>query len=132
MITHLVDSDRLVDYLNNKLGAKEALDGLIASAALATSIVVIAEVNEGVLPPASVDAARRLEELKGSLLVMGIDDEIAYRFAELRADLRRAGNLIGDHDIWIAATALCHDLTLITRDRHFERIPMLKCDAMIG
>ncbi|MGJ5820848.1 PIN domain-containing protein [Paludibaculum fermentans] len=29
------------------------------------------------------------------------------------------------NDLWIAALALEHDLTLITRDRHFERIPQL-------
>jgi len=34
--------------------------------------------------------------------------------------------MIGDFDILIAATALHHDLTLVTRNRrHFERIPNL-------
>jgi predicted nucleic acid-binding protein len=29
--------------------------------------------------------------------------------------------------LWIAALALEHDLTLITRDRHFKRVPQLLC-----
>jgi predicted nucleic acid-binding protein len=41
--------------------------------------------------------------------------------------LRRQGNLIPDFDLLIAATALRHDLTLVTRDTaHFERIEGLQ------
>jgi predicted nucleic acid-binding protein len=34
--------------------------------------------------------------------------------------------LIADNDLWIAATALAKDLTLVTRDQHFSRITGLK------
>jgi predicted nucleic acid-binding protein len=48
-------------------------------------------------------------------------------FAETRALLRRRGELIADFDLLIAATALHHDLTLLTFNlRHFERIPELR------
>jgi tRNA(fMet)-specific endonuclease VapC len=48
-------------------------------------------------------------------------------FARTRADLRRSGQLIADLDLLIAATALHHDLTLLTRNvRHFARIPGLR------
>jgi tRNA(fMet)-specific endonuclease VapC len=49
------------------------------------------------------------------------------RFGVLRGDLQRRGQIIGDPDILIAATALHHDLTLLTRNRnHFMRLPGLK------
>jgi tRNA(fMet)-specific endonuclease VapC len=41
------------------------------------------------------------------------------------AQLKRAGTPIPDNDLWIAALVLEHNLLLITRDRHFERIPQL-------
>ena len=45
------------------------------------------------------------------------------RFALIRGDLRYRGELIGDPDILIAATALHHNLTLVTGNvRHFQRI----------
>ncbi len=48
------------------------------------------------------------------------------RFARLRGHLRQAGQLIGDPDILIAATALQHELILLTHNRkHFARIPGL-------
>lgn len=49
------------------------------------------------------------------------------RFAETRALLRRRGQGLADFDLLIAATALRHDLTLMTFNfRHFERVPGLK------
>jgi tRNA(fMet)-specific endonuclease VapC len=39
--------------------------------------------------------------------------------------------MIGDSDIWIAATALQYDLTLLTNNRrHFERIDGLRIESM--
>lgn len=30
-----------------------------------------------------------------------------------------------DNDLWIAATALAYDLTLVSRGAHFQRVPRL-------
>ena len=51
--------------------------------------------------------------------------DTAERYARLFVQLKRAGTPISDNDLWIAALVLEHDLTLITRDRHFESIPQL-------
>ena len=49
----------------------------------------------------------------------------AEHYARLFVQLRRAGTPIPDNDLWIAALALEKDLSLITRDGHFENIPQL-------
>jgi len=51
--------------------------------------------------------------------------ETAEHYARIFVQLRRAGTPVPDNDLWIAAQVLEHDLVLITRDRHFERIPQL-------
>jgi predicted nucleic acid-binding protein len=51
--------------------------------------------------------------------------ETAEQYARLVIQLKRAGTPIPDNDIWIGALALEHNLTLITRDQHFDRIPQL-------
>jgi tRNA(fMet)-specific endonuclease VapC len=51
--------------------------------------------------------------------------ETAEQYARLFVQLKRAGTPVPDNDLWIAALALEHDLLLITRDQHFERIPQL-------
>jgi len=58
--------------------------------------------------------------------VLNVDFEISRRYGRIRRDLRLQGRLLADNDLWIAATALAHDLTLVTRDKHFERVPGLK------
>jgi predicted nucleic acid-binding protein len=51
--------------------------------------------------------------------------ETAEQYARLFVQLKRAGTPVPDNDLWIAALALEHDLALITRDRHFDKIPQL-------
>jgi tRNA(fMet)-specific endonuclease VapC len=51
--------------------------------------------------------------------------DTAEYYARLFVQLRRAGTPIPDNDLWIAALVLQHDLVLITRDQHFERVPQL-------
>lgn len=58
--------------------------------------------------------------------VFSLEDDIVVRAADLYADLRRRGQLIGDADLFIAATALHHGRTLATANLgHFQRIPGL-------
>ncbi|MFN8557176.1 MAG: type II toxin-antitoxin system VapC family toxin [Dehalococcoidia bacterium] len=60
------------------------------------------------------------------MTVVPISRRVARRFALLRGALRSAGNLLPAPDLLIAATALTHDLILVTRNRrHFERVPGL-------
>lgn len=62
---------------------------------------------------------------KPNLDVLLPDRATAEWYARLYLQLRRAGTPIPANDIWIAAIALQHDLRLITRDEHFQRIPQL-------
>lgn len=52
--------------------------------------------------------------------------ETTEQYARLFVQLKRAGTPVPDNDLWIAALVLEHDLTLITRDGHFERVPQLR------
>ena len=56
--------------------------------------------------------------------------EITRLSAGMHAELTRSGKLIGINDIYIAATAIRYDLTLVTRDKvHFRRIPRLNFET---
>jgi tRNA(fMet)-specific endonuclease VapC len=53
----------------------------------------------------------------------------ARRCAELRAELEANGNVIGPHDLQIAAIALQHQLTLVTHNsREFSRVAGLQLE----
>ncbi|MEO8597474.1 MAG: type II toxin-antitoxin system VapC family toxin [Candidatus Solibacter sp.] len=62
---------------------------------------------------------------KATVSVLLPGRETAEHYARVFVQLKRAGTPVPDNDLWIAALALEHDLTLITRDRHFDRIPQL-------
>lgn len=105
-----------------------AVDGFYRVAVAAGEVmtvltVVIFEAHQSLLHP---DHARRLSTLDRLLSFMGVldfDTEAAARAAHIHHDLRSAGTLIDDADLLIAATALCHEATLVTRNtKHFKRI----------
>lgn len=55
--------------------------------------------------------------------VLEIDDPVIVKAADIYADLHRRGQLIGDADIIIAATALEYNLAVVTNnENHFNRI----------
>jgi len=57
------------------------------------------------------------------------DDPCARRCAEVRAELEAIGQVIGPHDLQIAAIALQHRLTLVTHNsREFSRITGLQLE----
>lgn len=57
------------------------------------------------------------------------DDEAAQLAGRIRKDLEKRGELIGPHDIQIAAIALLHDWTLVTSNEgEFTRVAGLRVE----
>jgi len=54
--------------------------------------------------------------------VLGQDVEVCETYARVGKELREKGTPIPSNDHWIAATALRHNLTLVSRDRHFSHV----------
>jgi tRNA(fMet)-specific endonuclease VapC len=68
-----------------------------------------------------------LEAVFGRIPTLAFDLTTARRYAALGATLERAGTAIGSPDLEIAATALTHNLPLVTLNRrHFARVPGLR------
>ncbi|HVB88029.1 MAG TPA: PIN domain-containing protein [Candidatus Dormibacteraeota bacterium] len=60
-----------------------------------------------------------IRRICGEIPVVNWDMEIADHYGRIHASLRAKGKPIPQNDIWIAASAVRHGLTLITLDRHF-------------
>lgn len=54
--------------------------------------------------------------------MLDCDTETAKVYGIIKNALRTKGKPIPENDIWIAAIALQHDVTLVTRDAHFGAI----------
>ena len=94
---------------------------------VAVPVIVLGEYRYGIRQSRS---RKRYEEWLAELIancrVLLVDEETAYRYAEVRTELKRLGKPIPGNDVWIAALALQHVLPLISRDGHFDIVPGLR------
>ncbi len=92
--------------------------------------IVEYELRYGLLRLPQQAAAPRLAaltQLLSPMQLLPFDSGCAAQAARIRADLEAAGNPIGPHDTLIAATALHHRATLVTRNvREFSRVAGLQ------
>jgi predicted nucleic acid-binding protein len=126
-VSYLVDSDWLIDAFVGVPTAVQLLAGLRGDG-LAVSIISYGELYEGALgAPDPTTELARFRTFLARLTLVPLDDAVMEIFARTRGELRRDGRLIPDLDLLIAATAIHHDLTLVTRNvRHFGRIHALQ------
>ena len=124
---YLIDTDWVVDYLKGKAPAVQLLESLAQEGA-AISLITYGEIYEGIYY--GKDRERHEKGFRGLLQIVDIlslNPLILEEFARIRGELRAKGQLIGDLDLLIAATAIYHNLTLLTHNiRHFSRVPILK------
>ena len=88
------------------------------------SVITKAELLYGVeaSPRRSQDAAA-LAAFLPYVEALDFSDDAALHYAEIRADLKKRGALIGANDLFIAAHARALELTLVTNNtREFERV----------
>ncbi|MCA9982106.1 MAG: type II toxin-antitoxin system VapC family toxin [Anaerolineales bacterium] len=66
---------------------------------------------------------RKLENFFAPFTSLPVDDTCVAHAGQIRADLQRTGTPIGPYDLLIAATAVAHNLILVTHNtREFERV----------
>ncbi len=92
----------------------------------------LAELYEGIYRVRDPQEAERgLADFLADVQLVEIDPETCRIFGRERARLRVAGNPIGDLDLLIGATALRHDLTLLSNNRRdFERVEGLTIESV--
>jgi len=99
----------------------------------AVSVVSVGELEAGVLlATRSGVRAERLERLVAVLaqaMVLPLDRQVAAFYGRLRA---RAKERKPHNDLWIAATALAHDFTLLTADERQAALPLVRAELLSG
>lgn len=124
----LIDTDLLVD-LEHGVGAPE-FDRLLGEEESAISVVTVSELLHGVHRASGARRARRsafVEHLLAGLQAIPITEPVARVHADVWAQLAKRGEVIGAHDLWIAATAIAHGLALATGNAaEFRRVPGLR------
>jgi tRNA(fMet)-specific endonuclease VapC len=93
---------------------------------LTFSIISYYEILRGLEVKSAAVQKQRFELACLNSEILPLDETVIRRAIKIYADLYRRGQLIEDADILIAATALVHDLPLVTNNnKHFSRVPAL-------
>lgn len=100
-----------------------------------TSAVSVGELYKGAFRSPARD--RHLHNIEGRVLpaitVLPYDVATARVFGQIHASLEAAGTILDDADLQIAATAIHHDLDLVTGNlRHFARVPGLRLNRILA
>jgi len=68
------------------------------------------------------DNIHKIESFSKSCSVIACDAKTAKYYGQIKSRLKAKGTPIPENDIWIAALALQHKLSIVTRDKHFNSI----------
>lgn len=131
MAAVLIDTSVLIEVERER----EVLEQLPQDAQHSISVITVSELLHGVhrAAPDHVRIRRQVvvEALLGAIEQLPITSHIARLHAQIWAELQAKGEVVGAHDLWIAATALTHGLTLATANAgEFKRVPALELLAI--
>jgi predicted nucleic acid-binding protein len=90
------------------------------------SVVTLGELRLGVLQARDPEAAsRRLStyQLARRFDALAVDEAVSDAWALLVSRLREAGKKVPINDSWIAATAIAHQVPIVTQDSDYDAMP---------
>lgn len=135
MTLALIDTDTLSEVMKSRDPSvlRRAREYLAIHGQFTFSIITRYEILRGLKAKGAARQLLAFEDRCRASAMLALTDEIVIRAAEIYGDLHRRGELIMDADILIAATALVHNLVLVTENRaHFQRIPKLRLESWRG
>ena len=109
-------------------GVPEAVAALRAASEIHLPLIALGELLAGFA--AGTRAAKNREELAQFMAsprvsLLEPDERTARHYAEIFVALRANGTPIPTNDLWIAALARQHRLSLLSLDAHFQAVPGL-------
>lgn len=127
---YLLDTCVISDFIKGEVGTTIRLRQT-PPADIAISAITVMELRYGLIlnPQRAQKVEPAIASLLSSITVLPFSTEEAEQTAQIRATLKSQGQPIGAYDILIAATALQHNLLMVTANqREFGRIPGLQTE----
>lgn len=126
----LLDTDVLSAIMRGEPEAvRRASEYLAVHERLTFSAITRYEILRGLHAKQALAQLDAFDRFAAASQVLPVNDAVIVTASRTYAELYRHGDLIGDADILISATAMEHDLTLVTNNmRHFSRISGLRLE----
>ncbi len=126
---YLLDTNIVSDLVRHPQGRAAIKIADVGEDAVATSIIVAAELRYGAAKKGSTRLAEQLEAILGAIDVLPLEAPVDAAYGSVRVALEAAGKPIGGNDLLIAAQALALDLVVVTdNEREFGRVAGLKVE----
>jgi len=126
----LLDTNILIALFE---GDKGVLSHLNQASDVFVPVVALGELFFGAAKSArSAENTSRIERFASGRSIIVCDLEVAREYGVLKQRLKKKGRPIPENDIWIAAAAKAHGMTLVTRDGHFENVEGLKIAGWVA
>lgn len=127
MNRYFIETSVIIDYLRGKSTVVKIIEELEEE--LSSSYISMAELYEGINRVSQREKIEKavIDFFKGLSKIYGVDEEIAKKFGEIRAELKKKGEVVEDLDILLAATCIANNFIMVTSNaKHFKRVPDLK------
>jgi len=101
---------------------------------LAMSVITLGELQHGAeKSQAREKALLALQQLQSAIQVMPLAEDAGQHYGQIRSTLERAGQPIGNNDLWIAAHARAQGWVLVTnKEREFCRVDGLVVENWVA
>lgn len=117
--SYLLDTVTVIDYFNGKQNVLRRLHNLTFYA----SSITIGELFFGAYRSYHVvENVKRVHDFILLSTILPCNELTGEHFGQIKQQLTAKGRPIPENDIWIAATAMQYELSLVTRDQHFREI----------
>ena len=127
---YLLDTCVISDFIKGEAGTTVRLRQT-PPVEIVVSTVTVMELRYGLAlnPQRAQKVELAIASILSSVTILPFDTTEAEQAAQIRAALKSKGQPIGAYDVLIAATALQHNLTMVTANqREFERVSGLQIE----
>ena len=120
---YLLDTNILIALL---AAEPNVVERIRSAEAVFVPVIALGELYYGARHSARVsENVERVAQLAATAAVVLCDLATAALYGDVKARLRAKGTPIPENDLWIAALARQHRLTVASRDEHFDAVPGL-------
>lgn len=130
---YLLDTNICIYIIKQKPPSVLAKFQSLQIGSVAMSMVTFGELQYSALRSNNAQKALDiLQELKAYIPVLAMSDTVADEYADIRANLAKNGQMIGNNDLWIAAHARDMGHTLVSNNiKKFKRVENLALENWV-
>jgi predicted nucleic acid-binding protein len=126
---YCLDTTIIIDFLNAKEEIVNKVISLLENNKISVSPITLCEIYKGIFLYGNIkEELNVFSQFLEHIDILLFSKEVSKTFGEEYSRLKKEGIMIPEFDLIIASFVKSNNLTLITKDKHFNRIRGLKVE----